>query len=63
MDPTWTPLIRIAAWVFLAGTLLVVASAVPGMGRRGPRLMAAGFLLAVVSFVMVLAAWALPRLL
>ena len=63
MDPTWTPLIRIAAWVFLAGTLLVTASALPAVGKRGPRVMAAGFVLALLSFVLVLAAWVLPRLL
>ncbi len=63
MDPTWNRLIAFAAWVFLAGTLMVAASALPAVARRAPRLLLAGFLLGILSFVLVLAAWGLPRLL
>ena len=63
MTGTWQWLITTAAWVFLVGTLLVAASAVPAVARRWPRLVLGGFLLAIVSFVLVLAAWGLPRLL
>ena len=62
MNPTWDWMIAAAAWVFLVGTLMVTASAVPAIGKRYPRLLVAGFLLGIASFVMVLAAWALPRL-
>lgn len=63
MNATWGWLVTVAAWVFLAGTLLVASSAVPAVARRWPRLVLVGFLLAIASFVMVLAAWGLPRLL
>lgn len=63
MNVTWGWLVTVAAWVFLAGTLLVASSAVPAVARRWPRLVLAGFLLSVASFVLVLAAWGLPRLL
>lgn len=62
MNPTWDWLIAVAAWLFLAGTALVAASAVPAVTRRYPRAMPAGFMLGVLSFVLVLAAWVLPRL-
>ena len=62
MNPTWEWLVTLAAWLFLTGTVLVVASAVPAVARRRPRLMLDGFLLAIVSFVLVLLAWGLPRL-
>lgn len=63
MSPTWDWLVAVAAWLFLAGTLLVASSAVPAVARRWPRLVLVGFLLAIASFVLVLAAWSLPRLL
>ena len=63
MNPTWDWLIAVAAWLFLAGTLLVALSALPAVSRRWPRAMAMGFLAAVSSFVLVLAAWGLPRML
>lgn len=47
--------IRIAAYLFLAGILMVVTSPVPALSRRFPRLYLAGFLLAVVSLFLVLA--------
>lgn len=62
MNPTWEWLITVAAWTFLIGTTSVVASAVPAVSKRFPRLFVFGFLLGIVSFVMVLAAWGLPRL-
>lgn len=62
MNPTWDWLIAVAAWLFLAGTLLVAFSALPSVARRWPRAMATGFLAAIVSFVLVLAAWGLPRI-
>jgi len=63
MNPTWDWLIAVAAWLFLAGTLLVALSALPVVSRRWPRAMAMGFLAAVASFALVLAAWGLPRML
>lgn len=63
MSGTWGWLVTVAAWVFLVGTLLVASSAVPAVARRWPRLVLLGFLLAIASFVLVLAAWGLPRLL
>lgn len=63
MSGTWGWLVTVAAWVFLAGTLLVASSAVPAVARRWPRLILVGFLLAIASFALVLAAWGLPRLL
>lgn len=62
MNETWSWLVSLAAWVFLAGTILVTASAVPGFARRWPKAVGIGFLLGTLSFVLVLAAWALPRL-
>lgn len=62
MNPTWDWLIAFAAWLFLAGTLLVALSALPGMSRRWPRAMPTGFLAAIASFVLVLVAWGLPRI-
>lgn len=62
MNPTWNWLITVAAWVFLFGTTSVALSAVPAIGKRYPRLLVTGFLLGIVSFVLVLAAWGLPRL-
>ena len=62
MNPTWDWLIVVAAWTFLLGTLLVTASAIPAVGKRYPRMLVLGFLLGIASFVMVLAAWGLPRL-
>jgi hypothetical protein len=62
VNPTWDWLIVTAAWVFLIGTVLVAISAVPAIRERYPRLLVVGFLMGIASFVMVLAAWALPRL-
>lgn len=62
MNETWSWLINVAAWVFLFGTVLVLASVVPVLQRRRPRLLLDGFLLAILSLVLVFLAWALPRL-
>jgi len=48
-------LVRIAAYLFLVGVLLVVVSPVPALSRRFPRLYLTGFLLSVVSVFLVLA--------
>jgi hypothetical protein len=48
--------LRTASYIFLTGVLLVVASVVPALTRRWPRVMLVGFLLAVASLFMVLAA-------
>lgn len=47
--------IRVAAYLFLLGILMVVLSPLPGLSRRFPRLYLTGFLLAVGSLVLVLA--------
>lgn len=61
-DPTWNWLITVAAWAFLAGTLMVAVSAVPAVAKRLPRLLLQGFMTGIVSFVLVLLAWIMPRL-
>jgi hypothetical protein len=61
-DPTWQGLIAFAAWTFLASTLAVAASAIPAVAKAAPRLVPIGFLGGIVSFVLVLLAWGLPRL-
>ena len=58
---TWDWLIAVAAWVFLFGTVMVTASAVPGVAKRYPRLFVLGFLMGIASFLLVLVAWAFPR--
>jgi hypothetical protein len=49
-------LIRISSYVFLAGVLLVFATVVPAVRERFPRAFGLGFLLAVASVFVVLAA-------
>lgn len=63
MNGTWDWLVAAAAWCFLAGMLLVAASAFPAVARRRPRLMLDGFLLTVASLALVFLAWGLPRVL
>ncbi|MEX2501664.1 MAG: hypothetical protein WD336_04750 [Trueperaceae bacterium] len=58
---TWDWLVQVAAWTFLAGVVLVTLSAFPVARRRAGRLMGTGFLLALLSLVLVLAAWGVPR--
>lgn len=50
-------LIVAAGWIFLAGTLLVLASVLPALQRVRARAMLLGFALAVGSFAVVLAGW------
>lgn len=47
-------IIRIAAYLFLLGILMVVLSPVPALSRRFPRLYLTGFLVAVGSLLLVL---------
>lgn len=54
-------MIQLAAWVFLTGTLMVTASALPAVQKRSPRMLTTGFLLGIISFFMVILAWVLPR--
>ena len=63
MNEIWDWLVSVAGWVFLAGTLMVIASAVPALTRRRPRLLLDGFLVTLASFALAFLAWALPRLL
>lgn len=54
MPPALDLVIRIAAWLFLAGILMVLGSAVPALARRFPRMFLSGFLLSAGSLVLVL---------
>lgn len=54
MSATLTLTVRVAAYLFLAGILMVVLSPVPPLSRRFPRLYLGGFLLAVISIFLVL---------
>lgn len=62
MNETWGWLVAAAAWVFLAGTMMIALSGVPRLARRHPRLLLNGFLVTLLSFVLVFLAWGLPRL-
>ena len=55
-DPVLDGWLYAASWLFLAGIVLVVASAVPALTRRFPRLLMTGFMLALASLVVVLIA-------
>lgn len=55
MSSALSLIVRIAAYLFLAGILMVVLSPVPALSRRFPRLYLLGFLLSVVSVFLVLA--------
>ncbi|CAN5659055.1 hypothetical protein BH23DEI1_BH23DEI1_09050 [soil metagenome] len=46
-------IVYLASWVFLIGMLMVVATAVPAIGSRYPRIVLHGFLVAISSFVIV----------
>jgi len=54
VSPALTITIRIAAYLFLAGILMVVLSPIPAVTRRFPRFYLLGFLLAVLSVFLVL---------
>lgn len=53
-------LVAAAAYLFLAGILLLVLSAVPALARRWPRLLLIGFGMALLSFALVGAAALFP---
>lgn len=61
MSPALSLLLRVAAYLFLLGIVMVVASPVPALARRFPRLYLTGFLLAVLSVLLVLAGALLLR--
>ncbi|MEJ2289495.1 MAG: hypothetical protein P8Y02_12810 [Deinococcales bacterium] len=61
MSPALTLVIRIAAYLFLIGIVMVVASPIPALARRFPRLYLAGFALSVLSVFLVLAGALLLR--
>jgi hypothetical protein len=54
-------LISLAAYVFLAGVVMVAMAAVPALVRRWPKLLLWGFLTAIGSFAIVGIATLLPR--
>ena len=47
--------IRVAAYMFLLGVVMLVSSAVPAVARRYRRVFVHGFLLSVLSLFVVLA--------
>lgn len=53
--------VRVAAYLFLLGVLMVVASAVPAVTRRYRKVFMHGFLLSVLSLFLVLGAALLFR--
>lgn len=55
-DPTLDAWLTAAAWAFMIGTLLVVASALPPIARRFPRVLMAGFMLAIASIAVAFVA-------
>lgn len=55
-DPVLDAWLSAASWLFLTGTVLVVASAVPPLAQRFPRLLMVGFLLAIASLGVALVA-------
>ncbi len=54
--PVLETTVRVASFIFLAGMLLLVSSAVPAVTKRFPRTFALGSLLALGSILLVLAA-------
>ncbi len=53
--------VRVAAYLFLLGVLMVVGSAVPAVTRRYRKVFVHGFLLSVLSLFLVLGAALLFR--
>lgn len=45
-----------ASWLFLVGVLMVIASAVPALARRFPRLLVQGFMMTIASLALALVA-------
>jgi hypothetical protein len=54
MSPVLNAWIFGCSLLFLAGMVLVVASAIPAVARRYPRALPHGFLVAVASFALVI---------
>lgn len=52
-DATLDRVLYLASLLFLVGMVMVVATAVPAVARRYPRMMLAGFLLSILSIVVV----------
>jgi hypothetical protein len=52
-DATLDAIIFLASWVFLVGILMVVSVLVPAIGSRYPKILLHGFLVAILSFVIV----------
>jgi hypothetical protein len=52
-DATLDRIIHLASWLFLIGMVMVVSTAVPAVASRFPRLLLQGFLLALLSFLVV----------
>ena len=55
-DPVLDGWLHAASWVFLAGVLMVIGSAVPALARRFPRLLVQGFLVTIAALAMALVA-------
>jgi hypothetical protein len=52
-DPVLDGVTFVASCLFLLGMVMVVSTAVPSVQRRYPRVLVLGFLIAVLSFVIV----------
>ncbi len=55
-DPILDRWLYAASWLFLLGIVMVIASAVPALVRRVPRLLPYGFFVCVGSLALVLVA-------
>jgi len=55
-DPRLDGWLLLASWLFMIGTLLVVASAVPAVVKRLPRVLMVGFMLAIASLAVAFVA-------
>jgi hypothetical protein len=55
-DPVLDGWLHAASWLFLAGVLMVIGSAVPVLARRFPRLLVQGFLLTIAALGVALVA-------
>jgi ABC-type multidrug transport system permease subunit len=52
-DPLLDRIIYVASWMFMVGMIMIVSTAAPAVAQRFPRLFLGGFLLALLSFVVV----------
>jgi len=55
-DPVLDGWLYAASWLFLLGIVMVIASAVPALAKRVPRLFVYGFMVAIGSLALVLVA-------